>query len=129
MSGISIFPSSFEGEIDMQIATGVYAAAALSAAAFAASMAQARVSDSDYIRASRCQAIAGSDASASADAEALAKFVAEEGRGRQAPVQELADKAAAKAKRDLRTDSAERKAQLMAELGGSCQAYKAAPSA
>lgn len=113
----------------MQTASGLCAAAALSAAAFGASVAEARVSDSDYIRASRCHAIARSDGGSTASAEALARFLAEEGRGRQAPVQAMADKAAAKAKRDLKTDSAERKAQLMAELSGACQAYTAAPSA
>lgn len=113
----------------MQIATGFYAAAALSVAAFGAGVAEARVSDTDYVRASRCQAIAKSDASKSVEADALAKFLATEGRGRQPTVQEMADEAVAKAKRDLRTDSAEKKAKLMAELGGACQAYTGAPSA
>lgn len=113
----------------MQIAIGFCAAAALSAAAFGASVAEARVSDTDYVRASRCQAIAKSDASKSAEAAALAKFLSAEGSGRQPTVQEMAAQAAAKAKRDLRTDSAEKKAKLMAELGGACQAYTGAPSA
>ena len=98
-------------------------AAAFALSATAASAAAARVSDVDYIRAQRCEALASSGL-ASADADAMRKFVKAEGNGRNTAVRQLAEDASAKAKRQARTDSAEKKAELLAELSGPCQAFK-----
>ena len=96
----------------------VIAAAAITAWGAPAS---ARISDVDYIQASRCHAIAAADGGA--DADAFKAYLKVEGRGRHATVDRMAEEAAAKVKRQARSDSAEKRAQLEAELGGVCQVF------
>ncbi|HEY9217356.1 MAG TPA: hypothetical protein VIO94_04855 [Phenylobacterium sp.] len=100
----------------MRTAAILIAAAALTGWAGAAS---ARVSDVDYIQANRCAALAEGGSSA----DAFKTYVKSEGRGRHATIQRMATDAASKARRQSRSDSAERKASLDAELGGVCQAF------
>ncbi|MFC3079576.1 hypothetical protein ACFODL_15865 [Phenylobacterium terrae] len=100
------------------------AALAIAAAATVAAWgtaASARISDVDYIQASRCHALAAADGGA--DAEALKAYTKVEARGRPATIKRMADDAAAKAARDARSDSAEKQAKVAAELGGVCQAF------
>ncbi|MDD3837457.1 MAG: hypothetical protein WCY15_07230 [Phenylobacterium sp.] len=99
-------------------ALAIAAAATLAAWGTAAS---ARVSDTDFIRASRCHALAS--ASGSAHAAALASVTKAESRGRADTVVRMADKAAAKAANEARSDSAEKRAKVAAELDGVCQAF------
>jgi hypothetical protein len=95
-------------------------AAAATLAAWGTS-ASARISDVDYIQASRCHALASIDGGD--DAEALKAYTKVEARGRHATVKRMADEAASKAARDARSDSAEKQAKVAAELGGVCQVF------
>lgn len=100
------------------------AALAIAAAATLAAWgapASARISDVDYIQASRCHAMA--QAKGGADAEALGSVTKAEGRGRHATVRRMADDAASKAAREARSDSAEKQSKVDAELGGVCQVF------
>jgi hypothetical protein len=99
----------------MRTAAIAIAAIALAASATAAS---ARISDSEFIQASRCGVLANGGESA----EALAALVKAEGRGRNVAVRQMADRAIEKAKRDASSDSATKRASVDAELGGVCQA-------
>lgn len=103
--------------------TAAFAIAAAAAATLAAwsAPASARISDVDYIQASRCHALAS--AGGGADAETLKAYTKAEARGRHATVKRMADDAAAKAARDARSDSAEKQAKVAAELGGVCQVF------
>lgn len=100
------------------------AALAIAAAATLAAWggpASARISDVDYIQASRCHPLA--EVNGGADAETLKAFTKVEARGRHATVKRMAVEAASKAGRDARSDSAEKQAKAAAELGGVCQVF------
>lgn len=100
------------------------AALAIAAAATVAAWgtaASARITDVDFIQASRCHAIAS--AKGASDAEALKTVTKTEGRGRHATVKRMADDAASRAARDARSDSAQKQAKIDAELGGVCQVF------
>lgn len=100
------------------------AALAIAAAATLAAWgapASARISDVDYIQASRCHALAS--VKGGADAEALKAYTKVEARGRHATVKRMADDAASRAGRDARSDSADKQAKAAAELGGVCQVF------
>lgn len=97
-------------------------AAAATLAAWGTS-ASARISDADFIQASRCHALAA--AGGGSDAETLKAYTKAEARGRNDTVQRMADKAAARAAGEARSDSAEKQAKVAAELGGVCQAFLA----
>ena len=94
-------------------AAGVLAAAGSAAAA----------SDVDYLRASRCRGLAASGVAA-VDTAAMDAFLKTEGRTRTTFVMDRGKAEFDRAKREGKTDSAERKARLTAELNGPCQAYK-----
>ena len=98
------------------------AAIAIAAAGLAVwgTAASARISDVDYIQATRCHALASAEGGESA--QAFKGYLQSEQRGRNATVSRMAEDAAAKVKREIRTGSAERRAKLDAELGGVCQA-------
>jgi hypothetical protein len=102
----------------MRTAAMLIAAAGLAAWGAPAS---ARISDVDYIQASRCHAIAA--AAGGANADAFKSYLKTEGRGRHDTVTRMADQAAAKAKRQATAGSAEKRAAIEAELGGVCQVF------
>lgn len=97
--------------------------ATIAATAFAGA-ASAAVSDSDYIRASRCKGIAQG---LGADVTDLAGFVRAEGRTRLPAVSEQAAQAEMKARRAAA--KADSKAKFEIELSGACAAYAGAPKA
>ncbi|WP_091740564.1 hypothetical protein [Phenylobacterium immobile] len=104
-----------------------FTTAAICAAIAATSLAgtaSAAVSDSDYIRASRCKGIA---AGLGVDAAELTGFVRAEGRTRLPVISEQA--AAAEMKGRKSAAKAESKAKFETELSGVCAAYAGAPKA
>jgi len=95
-------------------ATGLLAAAGSAAAA---------VSDVEFLKANRCRGLAESGVT-QVDTVAMDAFIKSES-GRRSP--QVLDRGKAeydKAKREGKTDSADRKARLTAELSGPCQVYK-----
>ena len=99
----------------------VIAAAMAAAATAEAASAGERISDSDYIRASRCRGLAGSEALGPVETGSLDAFLKDAGRARSEAVRELASQAQQRAAREAK--SPERKAQLQGELAGACLAY------
>ena len=89
----------------------------------AAGSASAAVSDVDYLKANRCRGLAASGI-ASVDTTSMDAFIKSEGRTRNAFVTDRGKIEFNKAKREGKTDSTDRKARLVAELNGPCQAYK-----
>ena len=89
----------------------------------AAGSAAAAVSDVDYLRANRCRGLAAAGV-ATVDTAAMDAFLETEGRTRTTFVMDRGKAEFDRAKREGKTDSAERKARLTAELNGPCQAYK-----
>lgn len=98
------------------------AAALLSAGAAAASE---RVSDLDYLKASRCKGLASAQIGG-LDSAALDAFIKEQGKARSDYVIQKGKDEAARAQREGKKWEDERKAKLVAEADGPCQAYKAA---
>jgi len=105
----------------MRLAAVVLAAASLAGGSVAAAE---RHTDMDYLMASRCRGLADLDQS-KIDTPALDAFLKAEGRSRMAVVIERGASEMARGKRDAKTDSASRRAQLEAELTGPCQRFKA----
>ena len=95
-------------------AAGVLAAAGSAAAA---------VSEVDYLRANRCRGLAAAGVAA-VDTAAMDAFLKTEGRSRTTFVMDRGKAEFDRAKREGKTDNAERKARLTAELNGPCQVYK-----
>ncbi|WP_374654534.1 hypothetical protein [Phenylobacterium sp.] len=95
-------------------ATGLLATAGTAAAA---------VSDVEFLRASRCRGLAESGV-AQVDTAAMDAFLKAEQRTRTTFVADRGKAEFDKARREGKTDNAERKARLTAELNGPCQAYK-----
>lgn len=103
-------------------------AIALSAAALAAlfataasAAAPAKITDIEYLKASRCVGLASAGTLNPVDATALTGFVKEQERIRAGYINERAREEAAKAKRQAKhMDGRER---LNAELAGPCMAY------
>jgi opacity protein-like surface antigen len=89
----------------------------------AAGSAAAAVSDVDYLKASRCRGLAEGGLT-TVDTAAMDAFIKNEGRTRNAFVTERGKSEFDKAKRETKTDNTDRKARLVAELTGPCQAYK-----
>ena len=89
----------------------------------AAGSASAAVSDVDYLKANRCRGLAASGI-ASVDTTSMDAFIKSEGRTRNAFVTDRGKSEFDKAKREGKTDNTDRKARLVAELNGPCQAYK-----
>lgn len=90
----------------------------------AAGSAAAAVSDVDYMKANRCRGLAASGIT-EVDTAAMDAFIKAERGARSSYITQRAQAEYDKAKREGKTDSAERKAKLTAELTGPCQAYKA----
>jgi hypothetical protein len=102
----------------MKVIAMVLAGASLVAAGSAA--ASDRVSDLDYLKASRCKGIAVATGADTAGLDAYLK-VAE--RGRQSVVVERGENELLRAKREAKGD---RKDRIVAELTGACSAYTGA---
>lgn len=107
----------------MRFTTAAALCATIAATAFAGA-ASAAVSDSDYIRASRCKGIAQG---LGVDAADLTGFVRAEGRTRLPAVSEQA--AAAELKARKAAAKAESKTKFETEFSGACAAYTGAPKA
>jgi hypothetical protein len=106
-----------------------FAAIAITAVALvsagSAAVAAPRVSDVDYLRASRCKGLAASITGV-VDAAAIDEYLKSARGARQPAVYERADAEFQKAKREARSE--DRKARLTQELTGGCQAYLGAPA-
>jgi len=103
-------------------------AIALSGLAFAGSAAaETRISDVDFIKASRCKALAASPVGAGVDTAQLDALLKSQGQTRPELILQKADEAAARAKRQAR--SADAQPRLSAELTGACAAYLGGGSA
>ncbi len=95
-------------------ATGLLAAAGSAAAA---------VSDIEFFKANRCRGLADAGL-AQVDTAAMDAFIKSESGRRTGAVLDRGKAEYDKAKREAKTDSADRKARLTAELSGPCQVYK-----
>lgn len=102
----------------MKVIAMVLAGASLVAAGSAA--ASDRVTDLDYLKASRCKGIA---MATGADTAGLDSYLKAAERGRQPVILERAQDETSRAKRESRGD---RKERAMAELAGACTAYTGA---
>jgi hypothetical protein len=105
-----------QGEAIMKTAAIALAAVGLLAAG--AASAADRVSDLDYMKASRCKGIA---AGLGSDSAGLDAFLKAQGRSRQAVVIERGDAEMTRAKREA--SKADFKDRTSAELSGPCMAY------
>lgn len=101
----------------------ILAAAALMSAGGA--VAAERVSDLDYLKASRCKGLAAAQVG-SLDGAAIDGFLKEQGKVRSSYVIQKGKDEASRAQREGQKWQDERKAKLVAEADGPCQAYKAA---
>ncbi|WP_309089881.1 hypothetical protein [Phenylobacterium sp.] len=99
-------------------------AAATVASAGSASAAE-RVTDLDYLRASRCKGLA-TTLTGVVDAGAIDSFLKTAGGARSPMVLDRADSEFQKAKREARSE--DRKARLTAELTGACSSYLGEPA-
>ena len=105
--------------------TLVIMAAAVAAAAAAAAAAQpARLTDAAYVKAARCVGLASSPNLGAGDASAMKSWLDVQGRGREAFIQDMADKARVNAQSEARRANDGSKAKLAAELAGPCAALK-----
>lgn len=95
--------------------------AGVSLIAASAAAASPRISDLDYLRASRCKGIAETVGVDAAGLNALLKTAKV---GRQEVIQQRADAEIARAKRDARGSL---KDKVSAELAGGCAAYMGGP--
>ena len=84
-----------------------------------------RVSDLDYLKASRCKGLASAQIGG-LDAAALDAFIKEQGKVRSDYVIRKGKDEASRAQREGRKWQDDRKAKLVAEAEGPCQVYKAA---
>lgn len=84
-----------------------------------------RVSDLDYLRASRCKGLA-TTLTGVVDAEAIDAYLKSARNSRSPVVFDRAEGEFDKAKREARSE--DRKARLTAELTGACQAYLGEPA-
>jgi hypothetical protein len=97
----------------------VIASTFLSFAVAASAAAADRVSDVDYLRASRCKGLAA--AQGGADTAGLDAFLKDQGRNRLPYIQEQGQAERARGKRD--GANAAMKERVAAELSGPCGAY------
>jgi len=103
--------------ITLTLVAGLAAPIAVSAAS------PGRVTDVEFIQANRCGALmAASDLGEGSASNAA--YLKAQRQGRPEMVIEMARKAWEKADKQARTASAERKAHLVAERDGACEAYK-----
>jgi len=99
----------------------------LSLAAAGSAIAETRISDVDFIRASRCKALAASSVGAGVDTTKLDALLKEQSHGRAETILQRADDAAARAKRQARSTDAQ--SRLSAELSGTCSGFLGAAAA
>lgn len=97
------------------------------AASGAAQAADARLSDVDYLRASRCKGLAASPAGAGLDASRLDLLLKRESRSRPEFIVQKGEEETARALRQGR--DADRRPRLAAELSGACAAFLGGESA
>jgi hypothetical protein len=109
-----------EREIQMLKVLLIAAPLALSTVAFAG---QTHFTDSQYVAASRCQALMSSQALGKVDTSAIDQLLKTEGGARSPAALDLADEARETAERAARHAGPYNKAQLVAERNGACQAY------
>ncbi|MFN3583105.1 hypothetical protein [Phenylobacterium sp.] len=105
-----------------------FAAIALAAASLAAAgtaVAAGRVTDVDYLRASRCKGLA-EGLPGVIDSQALDAYLKMADGQRSAVIHDRAEGEVDRARRQARSE--DRKARLTAELTGPCQAYLGEPS-
>ncbi|MCR5876403.1 hypothetical protein LRS10_21010 [Phenylobacterium sp. J426] len=107
----------------MKFAAIFVAAAALASAG--SSFASERVSDMDYMKASRCKGLA-TTLTGVVDASSIDAYLKSARSSRSPAVYERADSEFDKAKREARSE--DRKTRLTAELTGPCSAYLGAPA-
>ena len=105
----------------MRIATVTLAAAAAALMAAGSALAAGKVTDVDFIKASRCRGIAISTAADTAGLDAWLKAAS---KSRTMTVIDKAAAAEDSGRREAKTTNAERKARLAVELSGPCQAFK-----
>jgi hypothetical protein len=105
-------------------------AAAVSCAAVAPVFAgTARLSDTQYIAASRCVGLQSSKALESADASALKQLVKQQSWGRSSMVYDMADEAQETGRRDASRGGAEANVGLVSERDGVCHSLVASQTA
>lgn len=109
----------------MKFAAIAIAAATLAAAAGSAAVAAERVSDMDYMRASRCKGLA-TTLTGVVDAGSIDAYLKSAKGARSPVVYDRADAEFDRAKREARSE--DRKARLTAELTGPCSAYLGGPA-
>jgi len=97
----------------------VILAAAVAGSISSSAMAEGRVTDTEFLRASRCKGLAEG---LSSDSAAIDAFLKTEGRSRDPFIIQRGEELTAKARREAkRSDHA---AKASEELAGACQAYK-----
>ena len=104
----------------MKITAIVLAASAF--AAVGASANAAELSDMDYLRATRCHALANTDL-ASVDTADLDKMLRDQRYGRSSYVLERAQSERSRAGRQARGAEGDARERLLAEVNGPCQAW------
>ena len=104
----------------MKITAIVLAASAFAAAGAAANAAD--LSDMDYLRATRCHALASTDL-VDLDTAAIDKMLQDQRYGRSSYVLERANSARSRAGRQARSAEGEERSRLLAEVNGPCQAW------
>jgi hypothetical protein len=90
--------------------------------AMAATAQAAQMTDVQYVRAARCEALASSPALGKGDSHALEALLRQQERARSQTAVDIAQQAQEDARRQARTAGAYEKASLIAERDGYCQA-------
>ncbi len=107
------------------ILLAVAASAALAASVAPAFAADARWTDAQYLRASRCVGLAQSEALGAVDASALVTELKAQARGRESSITDRGVSLRADALRQGKTKDEARKASLLAERADACGTYLA----
>jgi hypothetical protein len=108
----------------MRFAIGIAAGFTLAAAATSVTVAApVRLSDAQFIAASRCAGLLTSKALGTSDGGALTKFVKEQSWGRSGYIYDQADQARDQAQIDAGRSGAEEHARLIAERDGVCRTF------
>jgi hypothetical protein len=93
------------------------------AAATAGVAASARLTDVQFLKAARCEALMTSPALGGGDGAGIKAVVKAQRAGRVAYIYDKADQVREDAERQIRHAQAEQKASLIAERDGACQAF------
>ena len=108
-----------------KIILSAIAATALTASVAPAFAADARWTDAQYLRASRCVGLAQSEALGAVDASALVTALKAQARGRESSIADRGVSLRADALRQGQTKDEARKASLLAERADACKTYLA----